>query len=406
MTTTTPGARRTVLVLNHFAQPLTSPGGTRHVELFTRLEGWDARVVAADRNLLDGSRVDSGSVLETVRVTPYAGNGVARIANWVSYAVTSFGRAVRARPLDAVYGSSPHLLAALSGWTVARLRRVPFVLEIRDVWPKVLGDMGALAETSLVYRVLERLERFLYRRADAVVILADGVRAHLVERGVAPERIHFVPNGADVAAFDQHGARAERREHYGFHGVVAVYAGAHGPANGLDLLLDAAHEPALNGESLQVVLVGDGAEKRRLMERARAERIANVTFLAAIPKSEIPALFAAADIGVHCLADVELFRTGVSPNKLFDYMAAGLPVVTNTPGEVTAFVEASGGGVAVAPNRIADGLRQLMALDDGERRQLGARGRTHLAATRSRSAMAARVESVLDEVAGRVRRGR
>lgn len=390
--------KRTVLVLNHFAQPLTSPGGTRHVELFSKLDGWHARVLAADRNLLDGSRVFGNGIVETVRVTPYSGNGPARIANWVSYALTSLVRAIPARRVDLVYGSSPHLLAALTGWIVARVRRVPFVLEIRDIWPKVLVDMGSLTEASLTYRALHALERFLYRRADRVVILAEGSRAHLTLHGVDDQSIVFVPNGADAGDFRPSADHGELRQHYGFDGVVAVYAGAHGPANGLNLLLDAAAELAATAPDVQIVLVGDGAEKQRLEERVSREGLDRVRFIDPVPKTEIPDLLAAADIGLHCLADVELFRSAVSPNKLYDYMAAGLPVITNTPGEVATFVEQSTGGVAVAPLALAAGLETLAALSAEERAAMGARGRRHLEATRSRTAMARRIEALLDRL--------
>lgn len=391
--------KRTVLVLNHFAQPLTSPGGTRHVELFSKLEGWDARVLAADRNLLNGSRVIGNGIVETVRVTPYSGNGPARIANWASYALTALVRALPARRVDLVYGSSPHLLAALTAWIVARVRRVPFVLEIRDIWPRVLVDMGALTEASRTYRILHALERFLYRRADRVVILAEGSRAHLTVLGADDKSIVFVPNGADAADFRPSADRDELREHYGFDGVVAVYAGAHGPANGLDLVLDAAAELARSAPEVQIVLVGDGAEKQRLQERVSREGLDRVRFIDPIPKTEIPDLLAAADIGLHCLADVDLFRSAVSPNKLYDYMAAGLPIITNTPGEVGSFVEESTGGVAVAPLALAAGLETLATLSAEDRVAMGARARRHLEATRSRTAMARRIEALLDELA-------
>jgi glycosyltransferase involved in cell wall biosynthesis len=390
-----------VLVFNHFAQPPTAPGGTRHIELFSRLEHWDARIIAANRNLLNGSPVMPEGILETVKVTPYSGNGPARIVNWASYAVMSFFRGIRAKRVDVVYGSSPHLLAASAAWLVARLRRVPFVLEIRDVWPRVLVDMGAMSETSIVYRGLQMLERFLYRHADRIVIMAEGVHGYLVGLGVEPELIEFIPNGADTQDFQPTADRNSLRERYGFAGVVAIYAGAHGPANGLDLLLDAAQQVGDTAPTLHVVLVGDGARKQELVESARMRGIANVTFLDPVPKREIKDLFGAADVGVHCLADVDLFRSGVSPNKLYDYMAAGLPVITNTPGEVSEFVNASGGGIAVAPTELANALSSLAALTAEERALLGRAGSEYLAATRSRSAMARRVEGVLRRTAER-----
>jgi glycosyltransferase involved in cell wall biosynthesis len=389
---------RTVLVLNHFARPRSIAGGTRHAELFSRLSGWQARIVAGDKGLKGSDWHGRDGIVETVRTVPFTGNGLTRILNWVSYAVAASLRGMRARPLDAVYASSPHLLAGLAGWFVARVRRVPFVLEIRDVWPQVLADMGSLSSASVLYRLLERLEIFLYVHAERVVFLAEGVENHLFARGVKRERLCFIPNGADCADFRPSCPRDVLRSTYDLSGVVAVYAGSHGPANGLDLLLDAAAIATKEVEGLFVVLVGDGVEKDRLKRRVADEGLTNVSFMDPIPKNEIPDLLAAADIGVHCLADVELFRTGVSPNKLFDYMAAGLPAITNTPGVTSEFLERSGGGIAVQPGDLDLALVQLAALSPGERRRLGDNGRRYLESTRSRSLMAARLESLLDDL--------
>ena len=389
---------RRVVVFNHFAAPPESPGGTRHIELFSRLDGWDVRILAANRNLLTGELVRPHAPLETVWVSPYSGNGPARILNWVSYSLTAFARALRIGRVDVFYGSSPHLLAAFVGLAMARIRRVPFVLEIRDVWPKVLAEMGGMSPESTVYRILEKLESVLYRHADRIVIMAEGVESHLVERGVDSDRIEFIPNAADSADFVPTAGRDVLRDRYGFVGVVAVYAGAHGPANGLDLLLDAAREAVVTEPELLLVLVGNGVAKAGLVDRARRENLTNVRFMDPIPKSEIPDLLAAADIGVHCLANVEMFRTGVSPNKLFDYMAAGLPAITNTPGVCSDFVLASRGGRAVPPDGLAGALVELASLSADARSDIGRLGREHLDATRSRSAMVTRLQVLLDDI--------
>ena len=396
---------RRVVVLNHFAVPIESPGGTRHIELFSRLPGWNARIIAANRNLSTGGTVRPHPPLETVWVSPYSGNGSARILNWLSYSVTAFTRSVRIRDVDLVYGSSPHLFAALVGLFVARIRRVPFVLEIRDVWPKVLADMGWMSPDSPVYRALELLESVLYRHADRIVILASGVRSYLVDRGVEPDRIVIIPNAADAEDFVPTATRDELRDRYRFTGVVAVYTGAHGPANGLDLLLDVAADAAQRSPELLVVMVGGGPSKTGLVDRALGDGLTNVRFMDPIPKSEIPDLLAAADIGVHCLADVELFRPGVSPNKLFDYMAAGLPVVTNTPGETSEFVEESGAGFAAAPGDLGVVLRAMCDLNPDERQMIGRRGRDYLQLNRSRAEMALRLREMLDSVIARRARG-
>lgn len=390
-----------VLVMNHFAVPRGEPGGTRHAELVGHLERWQAVIIAGDRNLLTRERMRFPETFRPVWVAPYANNGVARIANWVSYAATATIAALRLGRHDAVYASSPHLLAGLAGWLLARVWRVPFVLEIRDLWPKVLLDMGTLTATSPLYRALDGLARLLYRKADALVVLADGVVDEVAREGVARERICVIPNGADPADFDVDEPRETLRERFGFTDrFVVVYAGAHGPANGLGLVLDAAGQLAGTHPDVEFVLVGDGVDKPALQARAAAEKLTNVRFLDPIAKDEMPKLLAAADAGLHVLADVPLFRYGVSPNKLYDYMAAGRPAITNTPGEVSALVRAADAGIATDPEGIADAVAAVADATPDQRARWATNGRAWMTANRSRRAMAARLEALLDDVSG------
>lgn len=383
-----------VLVLNHFAAPRGEAGGTRHVELFDRLEGWDHLIIASNLNPQTGRHVASEIGFVTVPVYSYSHNGSARILNWLSYTVTATLKGLQVGPVDVVYGSSPHLLAAFAAWQLSVVKRAKFVLEIRDLWPKVLVDMGHLGPRSITYKALTALEEFLYRRADAVVVLAEGTRTDLLVRGIPGGKIHYVPNGADPEDFVPSASRHQLRQRYNFTRTTAVYAGAHGPANGLQLLLEAA---ALN-PSVDVVLVGGGVLKNQLREEAQTRNLVNVRFLDPIPKSDIPDLMAAADVGLHVLADVELFRTAVSPNKIFDYMAAALPILTNCPGVVGELVVTAGAGIVTAPTQIAFGLRRMDKMTESARRQLGIRGREWVGRQQSRRRMAKKLGAVLSGV--------
>jgi lipopolysaccharide/colanic/teichoic acid biosynthesis glycosyltransferase/glycosyltransferase involved in cell wall biosynthesis len=367
------------------------------VELSRNFERWDALVIAGDRNLLDRrSYRSSDRSYRTVWTAPYDTDERARMLNWASYAVTATMAGLRRRRPDVVYASSPHLLAGLAGLIIARVRRAPFVLEIRDIWPKVLVDMGRITRGSRTYWVLRHLERFLYRQADHVVVLAEGVHHYLTKEGVDPEHISFVPNGSDLGIFERPCSKEAARERFGLSGLVFTYAGAHGPANGLDLVLDAAAEVQDELPEVHFVLVGDGAEKQKLVERARRDQLDNVVFLDPIPKSEMPTLLAASDVGLHVLADVPLFRYGVSPNKIFDYMAAAIPVLTNTEGEVTRLVEGAGAGVAVEAEKLVEGVRTICATTPEQRDEWGANGRRFIEEHRSRPVLAAKLEAALD----------
>ena len=387
-----------VLVLNHAAGEFGSPGGTRHVEMFSRLRDWSYLIAVGNHATVDAAPSGSKIGYLALPTTPFAGNGIDRIANWASYAASAVSRLAFGRRPDVVYASSPHLLAGLAGYWLSRRWRVPFVLEIRDLWPQVLVDMGQMEATSPVYRVLERLEVFLYDKADRVVVMADGTRDYLVAKGVPAAKIKFIPNAADPEDFVVATPRAELRERFGFTRCTCVYTGAHGPANGLDLLLDAAND--LVEEDVDIVLVGNGPSKSDLQGRARDLGLSNVRFLDPIPKTEIPGLMAAADIGLHVLADVPLFRYGVSPNKVFDYLASGLPMVTNVPGEVGALVTESGGGIAVGPTGLAAGIRKLIGCDSARFAAVGRAGQEYMRKHRSRTAMAARLQDLLDGMVG------
>lgn len=387
---------KNVLVLNHFAVPRGEAGGTRHHELFSRLqnEGWNSLIVAARTNPSTRKEMADHEGFSFVPTVAYSNNGPARVANWLSYAAAATSRHLLrtfARP-DVVYGSSPHLFAALAGSVLAARYRTPFVLEVRDMWPQVLVDMGQLTESSPVFKALTVLEEHLYRRADAIVVMAEGVEKKLLERGIPQSKLHYVPNAADPADFTCSEDRASARASYGFDRFTFVYAGAHGPANGLDLLIDGAADVA---DVADVVLVGDGVAKESLKQHARSVGATNVRFMDPVPKTEIARLLHAADAGVHCLADVELFRYGVSPNKIFDYQAAGLPAITNTPGEVSALVQRVGSGVTVEPTGLGAGMRRMAEASTEQLRAWGDAGREYMQANQSRSAMAKRLDGVL-----------
>lgn len=363
------------------------------MELFSRLRAWDYLIISSNLNSNTGKpRAGDTNGFVTVPVLGYSSNGFSRILNWASYAISASLRGLRSGRVEVVYGSSPHLLTALSAWVLSVSKRATFVFEVRDLWPKVLVDMDRLSERSMLFRILTTLEQFLYHRAHTIVVMAQGTRTELLSRGIPDGKIVYIPNGADPEDFTPSAPRAYLRGRYGFSGVTAIYAGAHGPANGLHLLLDAArHVP-----DVDIVLVGGGVLKDELKSAAARQDLRNVRFLDPVPKTEIPDLLAAADIGLHVLADVELFRSAVSPNKLFDYMAAGLTVLTNCPGIVSDIVAEAEAGISVAPDELAEGLRQLTETPKGVREAMSIAARSWIREHQSRGAMAERLAGVLE----------
>lgn len=387
-----------VLVLNHFAAPRDAPGGTRHIELCQRFERWQARIIAANRNYLTGQRHVSSGIYNVVPTLPYKRNGLSRVLNWVSYALVAPWSALRGPKPDIVYASSPHLLTGLTGLLVARIRRASFVLEVRDVWPQVLIDVGGMPERSRLIRALEALERFLYRRAQAIVVVSAGMRSYLISRGASPDKLRVIPNGADPDDFVPPYSREELRKRYGVKEFAFVYAGAHGSKDGLDAILRTAFELLNELPHLEFFLVGDGPVKEELVRTADRQGLRNVRFLAPVPKKEMAALLGAMDVALHTVADIPLFEAALSPNKLMDYMAAGMPVITNAPGEGAALVEEAGAGIAVRTNELTQAVRKAVEAGPEQRARWGEKAREHIAKHRSRRGLAQQLEEILDEV--------
>lgn len=382
-----------VLVLNHFAVPPGNPGGTRHAELFSRISGWSHLVVASRRNALTGDEQAPAPGFRLVDVTGHSDNGLRRVRGWVDYAIAATIRGLMCRRPHLVYASSPHLLAGVAGLVVATLRRAPMVLEVRDPWPEVLIEMGRLRRESLLCRILQWIEVTLYRRSAAVVILAEGSRARVEETSPGTPVV-FVPNGADPDAWGTDEPRDVLRRKLGFTSFTAVYVGAHGPANGLETLVDAAAR--LAEHDVDIVLFGGGVSKKGLEDAVAERGITNMRFVDPIPKSAVPEVLAAADIGLHTLADVEIFAKAVSPNKIFDYMAAGLPVVTNAPGLSAELIESSGCGWTTGPADVSEGILLALATSRSEREDRGRHGTEWLRAHRSHESLALKLRDLFE----------
>jgi glycosyltransferase involved in cell wall biosynthesis len=320
-----------------------------------------------------------------VRTLPYAGNDYRRVANMLSYAAhTILVQRHFSRP-DVIVGSSVHLAAVAAAYVIGRVRGVPFVFEVRDLWPQTLIDMGALREDSPAARILGWAELFLYHHARMVISLLPKAPDYIAGRGISREKIAYIPNGitgASSAAETLSGDAAElvaRITQLRRGGrVIAGYVGSHGRANALGTLIHAARELRDRGEDgIVFVFVGDGPEKETCQRLARHHDLHNVIFWRPVPKRSVPAVLEAFDITLISLLDVAVHKYGLSCNKLFDYLASGRPVVSACAAEETP-VSVSGGGICVppeAPEAIADALITLASLGEAGRQAIGDRGK-------------------------------
>lgn len=389
-----------VLVLNQYALPRSQGGGTRHIDLFSRLPGWEPLIVAGGRNHYSQETFKtSDQRFRLVRVPGYDGNGHARILGWFVYALKAVATGLTRRHVDVVYASSPHMLAPAAGWLVARLRGAPFILEVRDLWPEALVSAGALRRGSFVHRLLTALEAWTARRAERIVVVTEGWEDHFAALGVTSSSITVIANGTEASDFAVADGRDELRRRESIEGFTAVFAGAHGAKDGIDHILDAASEL----KDVRFVLVGAGAAKADAVDRVQRECLGNVEFRHPVPKTQLPSLLAACDVGVHAVTPLSVFAKGMSPNKLFDYMAAGLPVVSNAAEALDRVMVDGQCGRLGAADELADCLRDVQRTSARQRAAWAERGRDLVATRFSRTAAAVQLRGVLDEVTRRDR---
>ncbi|MGQ9498495.1 MAG: glycosyltransferase family 4 protein [Desulfotomaculales bacterium] len=409
-------AERGVWILNHYAVTPDLPGGTRHFDLGKELvrRGHKVTIFASgfDHTTKRCVKLRPGESIRIedcqgvrfvwVNTVPYYGNNRRRILNMVSYAPAVLRAAQRLERPDAIIGSSMHPFAALAAWWLARKYRARFFFEVRDLWPQTAIDMGAIKATGIPARMLYAWEKFMYRKAERIIVLLPNAAEYIKGRGVNPEKIVWIPNGVDLERFDNpepldpssEAAAALARHKDRFK---VLYAGAHGPANGLEVVIEAAAILARTSPDVHFFLVGDGPEKQGLIKRAADMRIHNVTFLPAVPKSQLPGLLRQADLLVLCLRPLGVYRYGVSLNKIFDYLASKKPVVV-AGSAFNNIVREAQAGLAVepgTPEALARGILEVYRMPPGERQRLGQNGRLYVEKHHSTRVLGERLARVL-----------
>jgi glycosyltransferase involved in cell wall biosynthesis len=401
-----------LLIHQVFVRP-DDPGGTRHYEMANRLvhAGHRVTILASPYSYQTGLRVTEQDRevlepgLEIVRCRVWGSVNRSffwRTIGFFSFMLSSFFQGLAQPDVDLVWGTSPPLPQVFTAWLVARLKRAQFLFEIRDLWPAFAIQLGIL-KNPLLIRLALFLEGFLYRRADRLVVNSPGFIGHLESRGAKKEKIVLIRNGVDPAMFDPRAKGKEFRALYGLkEKFVVLYAGAHGISNDLPVLLDAA-EILRDDPRIRFLLVGDGKEKPGLVLRAAEKKLTNVVFLPPVAKHDMTDVLAASDCGVAILKPIPLYGT-TYPNKVFDYMAAGRPVVLAIDGVIRTVIEDARAGVAVPPGdarALADAVRGL-ADNPSAARKMGSRGRSAVERDFSREEQAREMERLVkDMVAGK-----
>ncbi len=300
---------------------------------------------------------------------------VKRAIVFIKFALRSIGVALTEK-YDLVFATTTPLTAGIPGIFARWLRNKPFVFEVRDLWPELPKAMGVITNPIMLWG-MSVLEWVSYRSAHRLIGLSPGIVEGIVSRGVDPSKVAMIPNGCDLDIFDTP-VPPWRPESVDDSHLMAVFAGTHGMANKLDAVLDAAACLKARGrDDIRLVLIGQGKLKPALMNRAKDEQLNNVVFHDPVNKERLAGLMASADLGLQVLANVPAFYFGTSPNKFFDYIASGLPVLNNYPGWLAEMIVRESCGFAVVPEdpeAFADALEQA-ASDRDELKAKGERGR-------------------------------
>jgi len=397
-------------LINQFANTPELPGHTRQFEVATALVsyGWHVEVFASDFNLIQRQyrrlrfpqlwRIErlAGICWTWLWVFPYSHNNWKRQLNMLSFClhlVLRLGPAVvlgrfTGRAPDLILASSPQLPAAFICLWISRLTGIPFVLEVRDLWPQVLIDQGGKSPSNSVVQFLAWMERLLYLHASIVVVLAKGAEPYVRDRGAC--HTAWLPNGPDLKLFAPRPLPPDRPV------FTVIYAGAHGDANGLENVIAAARLLEQQQSTARIRLVGDGPEKQALIQLA--SDLETVSFEAPVPKRHIPDLMADADAILLSLRDVPIFRYGVSPNKLYDAYALGRPVITTVPGAINSEVEENRLGLTAPPCdpiALAGAIQHLIDTPRDERQAMAERAINLAHTTYSRQRINAQYNTLL-----------
>jgi glycosyltransferase involved in cell wall biosynthesis len=398
-----------ILLIHQAFVTIAEPGGTRHHEMAKALvqKGHTVTIIASTVSYLTGK---TGQPANPDRLSTDTNPGISliytytypalhrsffhRLLSFISFMISSFIAALRVRNVDLVWGTSPPIFQGFTAWLVARLKGAAFVFEVRDLWPAFAIAIGVLKNPILI-RLSLWLEHFLYSKSDTVMVNSPGFIDHVRLKGA--RRIELVPNGADPEMFCASEDRQRKRilkKHEG--DFICLYAGAHGLSNDLEVVLDAAallyHESTIN-----FYLIGDGKEKPNLQSKAAGMGLLNTIFLPPVPKEEMVQVLSEADACIAILKPLDLYKT-TYPNKVFDYMASGKPVLLAIDGVIREVVEAASAGLFIHPGDPQDLAEKVLYLKNHPKKTalMGKNGREYILSNFNRSVISDRLNVVLE----------
>jgi glycosyltransferase involved in cell wall biosynthesis len=321
-----------------------------------------------------------------------------RALNYSSFCVSaSITGSFLDRP-DVVIATSPQLLVGLSGWWISKFKNTPLVLEIRDLWPESLAAVGVGRSNSLLHRTIANLAGFLYCKADHIAVVTPAFRERLIDDWRVPDqKISVVPNGVETQLFSPHKSNPQLRRALNAEGKFVVsYIGTLGLAHGLETLLAAAERLQFTAPQVLFLLVGDGAERERVVALAKSKNLPNICFVPQQPREKIPAYICASDACLVLLRKSTVFET-VIPTKMLEFMSCARPVILGVDGQARSILESSGSGICTPPENadaLCDAILRLQQ-QPSQRQAMGRNGREYIVQNLSRQRTAADYLNVL-----------
>lgn len=383
-----------VWIINQFANTPDMPGGTRHYEIakyFSEI-GWEVEIFASDFNLSRRKflKIEKLQLVKTEEYSkikwhwiitfPYQINNWKRYINLISFCLNMLIKQMQlilknsfsnSNP-DIIIASSPQLPASFVSLLISKILRKKFIFEVRDLWPQVLIDMGGFNKKNFFIRFLYWMEEELYKNANSVVILAEGAKKYVLDKGA--KRVLWLPNGSDLAKFVPLPYSNENCNFNNENPFIIIYAGVHGIANDLSNVINAAK--LLKNDPVKFVFIGDGPTKNDLI--LQAINLKNVIFMPAVSKDLIPKKMSEANAILISLADIKLFQYGISPNKLYDAYALARPVISTLKGSINNQIDNLKLGLTSDPgnpNDLSNIIKKMYRLPKEERENMGYRSR-------------------------------
>tara|TARA_B100001057_G_scaffold437202_1_gene468848 strand:- start:38 stop:1297 length:1260 start_codon:yes stop_codon:yes gene_type:complete len=383
-----------IWIVNQYANTADMPGGTRHYEIASYLvkQGLDIELFSSDFNLsrreflrLDGFKIHKKEKINGInwhwlKVIPYQKNNWKRYLNQASFCLHFFLRQYlkmifdifKNKTPDLIIASSPQLILSFFALLISKAFRKPFIFEVRDLWPQVLIDLGGMDPNSVFIKFLKKIECFLYKKSNYVVVLSKGSIEYVKNRGA--KNVIWLPNGPDLKKFKSTSNLNYFEPYEKELTFKCIYAGSHGVANDLENVIDTAK--LLVDKPIKFIFIGDGTEKKKLIKKAFG--LKNIEFIPSVSKELMPMKLASADVILISLKDIGLFKYGISPNKLYDAYALSIPVICTIKGSIKNEIEINKLGYAADPGKpreLAKAIMKMYELPIKERRKMGKRAR-------------------------------